>query len=89
MFVRSQTTQMIKKDPLMGEDTSQDHNKVETLLLIKYIIRTMKLVLIILNLSYFLGLGWLTMCDTVRYFSFIYYGNLAAKMTNKLFFDFE
>ena len=79
---------MIKKDPLLGEDTTQDHNKVETLLLVKYIIRTLKLVLIILNLSYFLGLGWLSMCDTVKYFSEIYYRDLAADITSYVFSGF-
>ena len=37
---RKNSIKMIKKDALFAEDTSQDHNNVETLLKIKYCLKT-------------------------------------------------
>ena len=64
--IKQNTLNLIKTDPFIGEDTSQDHNKVEFLLLVKYILRTIKLVLIILNFSYFIGQIWLMICDIIK-----------------------
>ena len=77
MIVRNQTIAMITKDPLVGEDTSSDHNQVEFLLLVKYMIRTVKLVVIILNFSYFGGLSWLIMCEINSNFTHFLYNQLA------------
>ena len=80
---------MIKKDPLKGEETTRDHNKVETLLLIKYSIRTLKLIIIILNFSYFLGMTWLIICESVLYWTNQFYLFLAADVTHEKYGYFE
>ena len=67
----------------MGEDTSQDHNKVETLLNIKFFLKTMKLVLIIVNLSYYLGIFWLIICSQVYEFTTKYYWWFALNETEQ------
>ena len=69
---------MIAKDPLMGEDNIQDHNNIEALLLTKYSLKTFKVVVIILNLSYYLGLIWLLICDYNFMVFTAYYKNLAS-----------
>jgi len=61
-FTRNQTIQRIERDPMFGEDTTNDHNQVENLLLAKFLLRTLKVIIIILNFSYFLGLSWLIIC---------------------------
>lgn len=53
----------MKEDPLIGEDTITDHNDVEKLLAFKYFLKFVKLIILISNLSYFLGMGWLIICE--------------------------
>ena len=72
---------MIKKDALFAEDTSQDHNNVETLLKIKYCLKTTKLILMILNISYFLGMFWLIISSQIHSFTTEYYYGIAAEDT--------
>ena len=58
---------MIIDDPDgLGEDIEQDHNQIINLLYIHYGFKTMKLVVIIFNLSYFLGMLWIVVCDVTH-----------------------
>ena len=82
---RKNSIKMIKKDPIFGEDTSQDHNNVEKLLKIKYCLRTLKLILIILNFSYFLGMFWLIISSQVHTLTDEYYREIAEGATNHLY----
>ena len=74
---------------MKGEETTIDHNKVETLLLVKYTIRTIKLIVIILNFSYFLGMFWLIICESDYYWTVLFYLNEAADMTHSKYGYFE
>jgi hypothetical protein len=60
--MRERTERKIKNDPNVGEDTINDHNNIEEIMLTGYTLKTLKLVIIILNLSYFLGLVWIIFC---------------------------
>lgn len=60
--MRERTERKIKNDPNVGEDTLNDHNNIEEIMLTGYTLKTLKLVIIILNLSYFLGLVWIIFC---------------------------
>lgn len=60
--MRERTEKKIKNDPNIGEDTINDHNNIEEIMLTGYTLKTLKLVIIILNLSYFLGLFWIIFC---------------------------
>ena len=53
----------IEKNPLIGEDTEVDHNKIEELLLLGYGFQILKLFIIIVNLSFYVGMFWLIYCD--------------------------
>jgi len=53
----------ISKDPAIGEDTISDHNNIEFLLKTGYIIKTFKLIIIILNTSYFVGILFMVISD--------------------------
>ena len=87
--LRTRSLAMIKKDPLLGEDTSQDHNQIEMLLYVKYLIRTLKLILIILNFSYFLGMFWLIISRWNEHFVYEYYYELSEYMTADPFPKFK
>lgn len=54
---------MLENHPELGEDVVNDHNQIEQLLHISYFLKTFKLIVIIFNISYFLGLVWIIFCD--------------------------
>lgn len=54
--IKERIEQRIKDDPLIGEDKVNDHNNIEFIMVTGYIFATLKLVIIILNCSFFLGL---------------------------------
>ena len=54
---------IIENNPEWGEDKSQDKNQVDNLLIISYGLQIFKLVTIIANLSFYLGIGWIIFCD--------------------------
>lgn len=56
----------IKDDPLLAEDKINDNNQIEFLLTTKFILKTMKLVIIIMNFSYFLGMFWVICCEIIQ-----------------------
>ena len=60
--MRERTERKIKNDPNVGEDTINDHNNIEEIMFTGYTLKTLKLVIIIFNLSYFLGLVWIIFC---------------------------
>ena len=46
----------IDNDPLLGEDTISDHNNIEFKMKIRNLLKIFKLVLIMFNVSYFVGI---------------------------------
>ena len=48
----------------MGEDTILDHNKIEALLKTCYMLRIFKLMVIIFNMSYFVGMIFMIIADS-------------------------
>jgi len=59
----SQIEKEIDNNPTIGEDTVTDHNNIEYLLKIGYALKIFKLVLVILNTSYFVGILFLIIAD--------------------------
>lgn len=58
---------MINEDPDgIGEDIEQDHTQIVNLLYLHYALKTLKLIVIIFNLSYFLGMFWVIVCDVTH-----------------------
>jgi hypothetical protein len=53
----------ICEDPKLAEDTVLDQNKILTIIMIGYIFKTVKLIIIIFQVSYFLGIGYYIYCD--------------------------
>ena len=50
----------------MANDPSVDNNKMAYIMFVSHLLKTLKLIFIILNISYFVGLGWLTMCRIIE-----------------------
>ena len=53
----------IKEDPGLAEDIIGDHNGIEMLLFVQYFLNTMRLIVIIFNISFFIGMFWYILCD--------------------------
>jgi hypothetical protein len=53
----------ICEDPKLAEDTVLDQNKILTIIMIGYSFKIAKLIIIIFEVSYFLGLGYYIYCD--------------------------
>ena len=54
---------IIQDDPVEAENISVDNNKISALIYTNFIMKIFKLVIIILNISYFLGFFWYIFCD--------------------------
>ena len=52
--------------PEIADDIMGDHNNIEQMLIVGYLLKTLKLVILILNVSYFLGNGWFIICDLTQ-----------------------
>lgn len=69
-FAKKRIMKKIKSDPLIAEDTENDHNSIEALMIFSYLLKTTKLIIIIVNISYFLGMFWITFCDLTSEFRY-------------------
>ena len=65
-YTRNRMEYNIAQNPLLGEDTISDHNNVEFLLKASHILKIFKLILIILNTSYFVGIVFMIISDACR-----------------------
>ena len=54
---------MIEKHPERGFDTEIDQVQIDKMLYISYALKTFKLIILTLNISYFLGMFWLLFCE--------------------------
>ena len=54
---------IILERPDLAENTLLDNNNISRLITINNVLRIFKLVLIILNISYFLGFAWFIVCE--------------------------
>ena len=63
---------LIKGNPSLANDNDKDSNNIELMLYISYSLKTLKLILMIGNISFFLGIFWLIFCelseDSTEYF---------------------
>ena len=64
--MRDNTLRRIEKDPLIDENTLQDNNSIDALMNFKYFLETIKLVIVIFNVSYFTGIFWIIFCDLIE-----------------------
>ena len=61
-----QMEKRIVQDPELGKDKLNDHNKIVFNIYLGNALATIKLVIIIFNISFFMGVFWLVFCDLSR-----------------------
>ena len=54
---------MCEMDLELAENKNLDSNKIKTILIVSYFLKTFKLSMIILNLTYLVGVFWLILCE--------------------------
>lgn len=54
---------IIDNDKILAENKVIDNNKITMMVLLSFVLQTIKLVIIIMNISYFLGMIWYIICD--------------------------
>jgi len=64
----------IKNHPEIATDMINNHTDIDTQMIIGYLLKSLKLVIIIFNLSFFLGMFWLIYCEVTQYAFYDYYG---------------
>ena len=60
-------------DPIYAEDKISDHNKIEELIYFVLFMKTLKMTMILVNLSYFLGMLWLIISDIAYHLNKSFY----------------
>ena len=74
---QSKMSYIIKKHPKLANDADQDNNKIGEVLLISFYLRILKLVVVILNISFLTGLFWVLGCQMIQDFYYDYDSILA------------
>jgi hypothetical protein len=60
------TQNLILKHPELEENTDLDLNNIEMQMTIKFTLQTFKLILVIFNCSYFIGIIWIVFADAIE-----------------------
>ena len=60
---KSNIEREIQKDPRIGEDTLSDHNSIVLLMISGHMIKITEIILIIFNISFFVGIFFLMVAD--------------------------
>jgi hypothetical protein len=66
MLFNRRLENIIKSDPELAENSDLDNNNIMLILMISYFFKTFKLVVIILTVSYFIGIFWYIFCDLTK-----------------------
>jgi len=56
-----------KVDVVFAHDIINDNNKFEQILLIKYLLKTLQLVIMIFNISFLVGMFWMKYVEVLYY----------------------
>ena len=62
-FTKLAMTMKMKNDPLIAEDTLQDHNSFDFLMKWNHGLQIFKLVIVIINISYFVGIVFMLVAE--------------------------
>ena len=56
----------IEADPRIDDNIMLDNNSIDMVMNIRYALETFKLILVIINVSYFTGICWMIFCDFMK-----------------------
>ena len=62
-YYQKKLDNIIENNPELAEDTNVDNNNISFLITLNSLFRILKLVIVILNISYFLGFFWFILTD--------------------------
>ena len=75
-YSQDRMRELIKNKPELADDMDQDNNQIEFLMMVNYGLKTLKLIILIINISFFLGMFWLIYCDVTQKITENYQANL-------------
>lgn len=61
-FYKEKSQRLVASGSEKAYDTTMDHNKVNQIIFIHHCLKTVKLIVLILNFSYFFSIGWIIVC---------------------------
>ena len=61
-FYKEKSNKLVASGSEKAYDTTMDHNKVNQIIFIQHCLKTVKLIVLILNFSYFFSIGWIIVC---------------------------
>ena len=69
---KKKMTELIEDDPIEAENMDKDNNKITEQIMIHFVLNVIKIIIVIINLSYFVGFLWYIYCDiTIDIHSYI------------------
>ena len=68
VYYTDKLLKLINDDPVMANNKQFDQTKIMKILLIGYFLKTLRLILIILNIAYFVGVCWWIMIELEKDF---------------------
>ena len=82
-FSQKRMRDLIKTNPELAEDMDQDNNQIEFLMMVNYGLKTFKLIILIINISFFLGMFWLIFCDVTKEITENYQKNVITEFATE------
>ena len=65
IYYSNNIKEKIKYDLDLAEDTINDNNKIEFFINIGYYLKTLKLAVVIMTISYLVGIAWYILCQLI------------------------
>ena len=60
---KARLQRIIDDEPELADNSDLDNNNIMTILMIYYFFKTFKLIVVIVTISYFMGMLWYIFCD--------------------------
>ena len=60
---KARLQRIIDDEPELADNSDLDNNNIMTILMISYFFKTFKLIVVIVTISYFMGMLWYIFCD--------------------------
>ena len=60
---KKRLNKMIEQKPELANSQLEDNSKISLIIITKYSIRTVKLIIVLFSISYFVGVAWFIICD--------------------------
>jgi hypothetical protein len=67
-YFKKKLIELEKTDPKLADDSTTDNTKMKQIIFISLTLKTLKLVLVVFNFSFFIGMFWLLVCITIEEF---------------------